>query len=127
MAETDPRGYKTYYGVHSSSSQAVLVTNRYGVSTRYTFNICGKIDAMIAENPESELSDLADLGFYYNARGNLASINRGNGQSSIEYTLNYDRFCMLSSVGITGYGSLVDITYNDSDRPKKTPIPETGR
>ncbi len=126
-AETDPRGYKTYYDAKPSNSHAVCITDRCGICTEYSYDNAGRIDSMLVLDPESEASVLADLAFSYNARGNIASIRRQDEQNYIEYTMDYNRFFQLSSIGITRYDKLVDLTYNDSGRLKTIAYPRDGQ
>ena len=124
IAETDPRGYKTYYDVNPSNSRAVCITDRCGIGTEYGYDNAGRINSMFVFGEDSTLAELA---YDYNAHGNIASIRRGDGQNYIEYTMDYDRFYKLSSIDITSYGNLVDLTYNNSGRLKTITYPRDGQ
>ena len=111
IKETDARGKTTEYKVDEDTSRNEEVTDRCGNKTAYEYNAAGKPVKVISKKPDN--SEIASVSYTYDALDNMTGIVRGDG---LKYTLEYNAFHKLGSIGIEGKGEkLISYAYKNGN------------
>lgn len=124
IKETDTRRNVTQYIVDPLTSRNEAVIDRLGNKTAYEYDADGKTTKVtsLAETKTAEgetatdadgniqYTELANVSYAYDAFDNLKEITRGDG---MKYSLKYNEFHKLQSIGIDGKtdGDLVTYSY----------------
>lgn len=119
---TDARGKTTEYKVDEDTSRNEEVTDRCGNKTAYEYNAAGKPVKVISKKPDD--SEIASVSYTYDALDNMTGIVRGDG---LKYTLEYNAFHKLDSIGIEGKGEkLISYAYKNGNGRLKEKIYANG-
>ena len=116
VKETDPRGNATTYVVDEETSRNTTVIDRCGNRTSYSYDGAGRVNSIMTSDSDNFL--LSRVAYSYDPLDNITEISRNDGQ---KYTLAYDSYRNLESIGIDGRDSKL-ITYtrrSNNGRVKK--------
>ncbi len=97
IGSRDTRGKTTLYSVDADTSKTEKITDRAGNITEYKYDVSGNIIKVVKKN--SEGTELSSISYTYNEVKNPTEITRGDG---MKYTVDYDAFNNLKSIGING-------------------------
>ncbi len=110
IGETDNRGNRTTYTVDAETSRNTEVTDRCGNKTAYEYDAAGRTTKVTSKKPDG--TAVAHVEYSYDSFDNLTEITRGDGMA---YTLQYNPFHNLESIGVKNGNNLVQYTYKDGN------------